>query len=43
MTYWSLNDVTFFLITMKISLVTNLTEKLRNYAKQRSLTCPKHR
>ena len=30
MTYWSLNDVTFSLITMKISLLTDLTEKLRN-------------
>ena len=38
-----LNDVTFFLITMKMSLLTNLNEKLRNYAKQKSLTCPKHR
>jgi len=42
-TYWSPNDVTFFLITMKISLLTDLTEKLRNYAKQKSLTCPKLR
>ena len=33
----------FFLITIKISLLTDLTEKRRNYAKQKSLTCPKHR